>query len=125
MSTNSPSLLWPPTLSTISLCGLWSAILMMLSACVLPAKKPVMSSFGESGAAEAAAMAKSSAAAAIAELASGRQTERMATALLTGFHPAVHAHPAHELVEPAGAGGRLGIHSKAVPALLEEMEFDR
>ena len=44
---------------------------------------------------------------------------------LAGLQIAVHAEPADEGVEPAGAGGFLGIHAEAVPALFVEVELDR
>src|SRR3954454_21729696 len=38
---------------------------------------------------------------------------------------AVHAQPAHQCIEPAGAGRFLGVHAKPVSALFVEVKLDR
>ena len=37
----------------------------------------------------------------------------------------MHGEPAHEGIEPAGAGRFFGVHAEAVTAMLIEVKFDR
>lgn len=48
----------------------------------------------------------------------------IALVLAAVLGPAMHVEPPSEGIEPAGTGRRLVIHAEAMPALLEQMEFN-